>query len=340
MNKMLKRGLLLGLLLLVISGLTIYFTIDLKALQTLETFNVTSLLLALIALAVGMYFDGLRLQRLVQMGGYKLPIKAILRVIFGNYFMAMLTPGASGGAVAQVLILKSYGVPVMKGAPIVLIRTVFSILFLIAMLPVIFLHGSITIPYISNEALIQISFIMVLCTIFGLYLLQTNLMKRFVYIVAERLQSGHPKSWLAKLAELNEGFSLIYARPFQSIVVFIESGLSLIALYTIAPALMMAFIWGIPIVEVLNRMILLNLILYFAPTPGGTGVAEGLFVYLFESFLPLGTVGIVAVGWRVVAEYLPFFIGMYSVFTLYGRQFVAGAAMTDEQEKDGGNNIG
>ena len=37
MNKMLKRGLLLGLLLLVISGLTIYFTIDLKALQTLET---------------------------------------------------------------------------------------------------------------------------------------------------------------------------------------------------------------------------------------------------------------------------------------------------------------
>ena len=109
MNKMLKRGLLLGLLLLVISGLTIYFTIDLNALQTLETFNITSLLLALIALAVGMYFDGLRLQRLVQMGGYKLPIKAILRVIFGNYFMAMLTPGASGGAVAQVLILKSYG---------------------------------------------------------------------------------------------------------------------------------------------------------------------------------------------------------------------------------------
>ena len=116
MNKMLKRGLLLGLLLLIISGLTIYFTIDLKALRTLETFNFTSLILALVALAVGMYFDGLRLQRLVQMGGYKLPIKAVLRVIFGNYFMAMLTPGASGGAVAQVLILKSYGVPVMKGA--------------------------------------------------------------------------------------------------------------------------------------------------------------------------------------------------------------------------------
>ena len=205
MNKMLKRGLLLGLLLLIISGLTIYFTIDLKALRTLETFNFTSLILALVALAVGMYFDGLRLQRLVQMGGYKLPIKAVLRVIFGNYFMAMLTPGASGGAVAQVLILKSYGVPVMKGAPIVLIRTVFSILFLIAMLPVIFLHGSITIPYISNTALIQISVLMIICTIAGLYMLQTALMKRLVYMLAERLNKGNPKSWLAKLAELNQG---------------------------------------------------------------------------------------------------------------------------------------
>ena len=43
--------------------------------------------------------------------------------------MAMLTPGASGGAVAQVLVLKSYNVPISKGTPIVLIRTVFSIMF-------------------------------------------------------------------------------------------------------------------------------------------------------------------------------------------------------------------
>ncbi|SUP40939.1 lysylphosphatidylglycerol synthase transmembrane domain-containing protein [Veillonella criceti] len=338
MNKVVKRGLFLGLVLVIISGLTIYFTIDLAALATLETFNISSLLLALLALAVGMYFDGLRLQRLVHIGGYDLPIIAILRVIFGNYFMAMLTPGASGGAVAQVLILKSYGVPVMKGAPIVLIRTVFSILFLIVMLPVIFLHSSITIPYISREALLEISLFLVICTIVGLYVLRTNLMKRFVYLMAERVKKGNPKAWLAKLTELNEGFSLLYAKPFQSLLVFIESGLSLLALYAIAPALMCAFTWDIPIVEILSRMILLNLILYFAPTPGGTGVAEGLFIYLFTSFLPVGTVGIVAVGWRVVAEYLPFFIGMYSVFTLYGRQFVAGA--TAAEGENGGKNIG
>ena len=65
--------------------------------------------------------------------------------------MAMLTPGASGGAVAQVLVLRSYGVPISKGTPIVLIRTVFSIMFLVIMLPFVFLRDAIEIPYISRE---------------------------------------------------------------------------------------------------------------------------------------------------------------------------------------------
>ena len=71
-------------------------------------------MLAIVALAAGMYFDGLRLQRLVKIGGYKLSIQAVLRVIFSNYFMAMLTPGASGGAVAQVLVLKVMVYPYLK----------------------------------------------------------------------------------------------------------------------------------------------------------------------------------------------------------------------------------
>ena len=59
-------------------------------------------------------------------------------------------------------------------------------------------------------------------------------------------------------------------------------------------------------------------------------IAEGLFVVLFSTFVPNGTVGIVAVAWRVMAEYLPFFVGMYAVLTLYGRQFVAQETSTEQ----------
>ena len=294
MSKMMKRGIFMFLLLLTVSIGIIYYTIDLESLKTISSFNSVSLLLAMVALAAGMYFDGLRLQRLVKIGGYKLSIQAVLRVIFSNYFMAMLTPGASGGAVAQVLVLKSYGVPISKGTPIVLIRTVFSIMFLVIMLPLVFLRDAIEIPYISRDMLLLFAVLAVIATLLGTYILQTKYMRQ-----------------------------LLYKEPIQSVIVFFESGLSLLCLYCIAPALMYAFTPDIPIIDILDRMILLNLILYFAPTPGGTGIAEGLFVVLFSAFVPNGTVGIVAVAWRVVAEYLPFFIGMYAVLTLYGRQFVA-----------------
>lgn len=114
MSKMMKRGIFMFLLLLAVSIGIIYYTIDLESLKTISSFNSVSLLLAIVALAAGMYFDGLRLQRLVKIGGYKLSIQAVLRVIFSNYFMAMLTPGASGGAVAQVLVLKVMVYPYLK----------------------------------------------------------------------------------------------------------------------------------------------------------------------------------------------------------------------------------
>lgn len=322
---------MLGLL-LAVSGATIYFTIDFNSLRSLESFNGESIVLALVALTIGMYFDGRRLQRLVKIGGYQLSIPAVLRVIFSNYFMAMLTPGASGGAVAQVLLLRSYGLPLGKGTPIVLVRTVFSIMFLIVMLPFVFMHDSIEIPYISRDVLLILSFLALLAVCIGTYALQTRYMKVFILWVAYLLKQRDPQAWLSKLNTLNEGLGLLYKRPGQSLLVFIESGLSLLFLYSIVPALMWAFSTTIPIIEILDRMILLNLILYFAPTPGGAGVAEGLFVFLFSSFLPTGTVGIVAVAWRVIAEYVPFFIGMYAVFSVYGSQFVAKANTDSSKE--------
>lgn len=332
MNKLLKRGLILGSVLIVISCITIYCTVDIKALTMLSIFNMESILLAVIALSIGMYFDGLRLQRLVRIGGYHLPIKAVLRVIFGNYFMALLTPGASGGAVAQVLILKSYGVPIAKATPIVLIRTIFSILFLIIMMPFIFLHDTMTIPYISKDMLWKLSLLLVLCVCMGIYFFKTELCKRLVYRLARYIKKDNPNTWLIKLEEINSGFALLYEHPIQSFIVFIESGISLLCLYCIAPALMWAFsTTTLPVVTILERMILLNLILYFAPTPGGTGIAEGLFVFLLASFVPDGTIGLIAVGWRVIAEYIPFFIGMYAVLTLYGKQFVAGTVTTSDK---------
>ena len=63
MSKMMKRGIFMFLLLLAVSIGIIYYTIDLDALKAISSFNSISLLLALVALVAGMYFDGLRLAK-------------------------------------------------------------------------------------------------------------------------------------------------------------------------------------------------------------------------------------------------------------------------------------
>ena len=73
---------------------------------------------------------------------------------------------------------------------------------------------------------------------------------------------------------------------------------------------------------VMGRMIFLNILLYFSPTPGGSGIAEGGFIYLFNDSIPAGMVGILAVSWRVIAEYLPFVIGLYYTITVFGRSIL------------------
>lgn len=68
----------------------------------------------------------------------------------------------------------------------------------------------------------------------------------------------------------------------------------------------------------MGRMCLINLVLYFTPTPGGTGVAEGGFLVLFNSLLPAGVAGVVAVMWRFFCEYIPFTIGAIVTIKSFG----------------------
>lgn len=69
-------------------------------------------------------------------------------------------------------------------------------------------------------------------------------------------------------------------------------------------------------------MVLLNLVLYFSPTPGGSGIAEAGFVVLFNSILPNGTEGIMAVLWRFTAEYLPFLLGAVVTVRAFGADVI------------------
>ena len=318
MNISSKRIAMLIGLIVAVSAAVLYFTADIDTLSHLADFHPVSLLGVMALIAGGMYFDALRLQRLSAVAGKSVPLPAAVRVVFGNYFMALLTPGASGGAVIQILFLKKAGVPTGSATVVVLVRTILSIFFLILCLPVVFYFDPQILPWFDREIIVQGSLLLVGLVVMGMVVLRTRLSDRLAVLVVKRL----PARWRLRLMkvyrDMRGALALMAASPVAVGQAFLESGASLLLLYAMVPMLFAGIGAQLDWLQVMGRMIFLNLLLYFAPTPGGAGVAEGLFISSFKAFLPLGTVGVAAVAWRIFAEYLPACIGGYFTLKVFG----------------------
>ena len=323
MSKFTRRFLLILVLVVGISSAVIYTTVDINTLQNLTRFHAWSLLLALLAVGLGMFFDGSRLMHLVKISNEKITLYQAVQVIFGNYFLALLTPGATGGAVAQVMFLRHAGVPTGKAAVLVIVRTLLSIFFLALCMPFIFLHDEGIVPGVSNNILMAITLTAFLGIVFIVVGARRGFLDYVVVWIARRLHDKKRHQLFGLYRDTKSAISLLLGAPRQMLVVFVESGLNLLCIYAVVPCLLLGL--GITDADwytVMGRMIFLNMLLYFSPTPGGSGIAEGGFVLLFAATVPAGTVGIIAVCWRLIAEYLPFLIGFYYTVTVFGREFL------------------
>jgi len=111
MNKFYRRFIFLIFLVGIISGSVIYFTVDINTLTNLTAFQPWSIILAILFVGIGLILDGSRLMHLVKISNEHITLSQAVQVVFGNYFLALLTPGATGGAVAQLMFLRHAGVP-------------------------------------------------------------------------------------------------------------------------------------------------------------------------------------------------------------------------------------
>lgn len=322
MVKLYRRLTILILLVASISGGVIYFTVDINTLRHLNSFQPWSLLLALIMLAIGLFFDGTRLMHLVNISGERISLSEAVQVVFGNYFLALLTPGAAGGAVAQVMFLRRSGVPIGKATVLVVVRTILSILFLMICLPVVFYYDPGLMPWISKTILATVSAAIVIGIFMAIWLFRTNLLSSLLVLFTKHLSHNRRRRIFSLYRDVRGAVFMLSSAPLSMLRVFFESAISLLALYSVVPILIMGMGVPIDLQFIMGRMIFLNILLYFAPTPGGSGIAEGGFIVLFSEALPSGTVGIAAVAWRILAEYLPFVIGLYFTIKVFGRDFL------------------
>ncbi|MDO4921216.1 MAG: lysylphosphatidylglycerol synthase transmembrane domain-containing protein [Phascolarctobacterium sp.] len=335
-KKLLLRLTVLFAFVLLISAAVIYFTFDIRALDYLTLFEPRCILLALGCLAVGLLFDGLRLLTLASITDGQLTLKQVVNVVLSNYFLALVTPGASGGAIAQVMFMRKAGVPVAKSTVVVLVRTIMSISFLILLVPVVLHSDSDIVKWMPASVLTVVSVAFISLPVIAVLLMRSRYPERIIFWFTRKFSYTTRRNCYIWYQQFKHAVIVMGRHPLMVLRAFVESGLSLLFIYATVPAYFAGLNINFDLVQVMGRMVLLNLVLYFSPTPGGSGIAEAGFVVLFSNILPEGVEGIMAVLWRFTAEYLPFLLGAFVTIRAFGSD-VLNMASVKSKTKPGKN---
>lgn len=283
-----------------------------------------TLLLALLLLLV-VYFtsDGLRLFYTLRALGHRVPGKAMFRLVFINLFFSNVTPMATGGGFAQVWYLRHHGVPVGTATAATTIRTVLAIFFIFSLAPVFLLTlAPLEKLAVSNEIGTALAIVIILYLgFFAIVLFRA----RWLIPPLSHLVSGlhrlhligerRHRRWQFKARREMLRFSLSFGIYLRGEKRFI----ALSVLFTMAfllslfsfPALLIAGLgYEVDYLLTVGLLVVTTFIMYFSPTPGASGISEGVFGSFFRDILTANHLILVTVAWRFLTIYIGMIIGL------------------------------
>lgn len=306
-----------------VTGGILFYVVDLDSLKNFTNIHLGYLFLAIFVAALGIWIDANRLVQMAKLTGDSLSQNQSLQVVLGNYCFSFFTPAASGGPIAQYLILKKHGISSGKTTLFIIARTLASLAVMILFLPFIF-YSETNLPIDVPSYLPIFIFGIFLCLIgVGFWLIRSP---RFIRWSRGQLYIWSPQKFQRRLLKLHQDLSavafLFSKSPKIMLVIFGQTAASLIISYSMIIFLFNGFGLSLSPFFVLGRMFLLNFLIHFAPTPGGSGIAEGLFILLFSSQSSPTIAGINALLWRIISEYIPAFWGLISMVHLFGYQYI------------------
>jgi len=312
---------------LVISSASIYFvhrvvsegkfTID----PRFFSIQVISVLLILLIL----YFlsDGLRLYAVIRAMGFQIPFLYIMKLVFINIFVSNVTPFATGGGVVQMYFITKHGIPIGEAGAATLIRTLLASLILFTLTPVIILLEPNLFSTFSNNYVLYIiiGFSLAYLLVFWLIIMKNKKLKILIlntFLLFRKLNflktKRMRKIYLKFSRELNV-FSKSFINyftlsPFWAILSVIFTTMFLLLLFSFSVVLLKAIGYNIPVLTILSFQVVVTFFMYFTPTPGASGVAEGGYGLLFSQLVNNHDITMLTLSWRFLTVYVGVIIGI------------------------------
>ncbi|MBN2736725.1 MAG: flippase-like domain-containing protein [Spirochaetales bacterium] len=325
MSKKLSKSIKGLILFLILSSLSIaavlYFTVDSQTFDALTGIRPIYIIFCLVFWFIGIAADAAGLLFLVKGSDEKIRIIDSFKLSFARLFFNLITPFTFGGQPVVIYILKKIGVPSGKGSSIVVTRllalTFFSVLG--AIFSLLFLGNRIT-----SQPTLQLTLILSGIMVTALYAVALIglLYPPFMKQIFKLLHSFFIKFRIGKKPDqfLESAFQEIHhARTsFQN---YFKKHLSSFSggiicagiLHLMQVFILMSVIQGLGIniefVEAFSLCSILFFLISFMPTPGSSGLGEGLFIILFAGKIPSYLIGITIILWRIFFQYLTALIG-------------------------------
>ncbi len=308
-------------------------SVDEVTIRSLISANKSKLFLALLSVFCAWFCDAGRFCALARAAQEHVSFKLGVALTWLNYFGSAVTPMQSGGGPFQVYALYKRGIPVGKGIAITLIRTMLTVLILTIAVPLIWLID----PDIMRESkflkgLVFYVFIVIMMTwAFIIFtIMRPDIFKKLgraflMFLKKFNILKSNRKviksfQWLDREVDnyiLNFKLLIDSGKSWLCVAIMLSVG-HLLLLFSVLPILMSAV--GLPFryTQTIAVQAVFMFILYFIPTPGASGVAEGGGALLYSMLMPANIAGIMSVICRFFTDYISIFMGVIVVIRMLG----------------------
>ncbi len=314
-------------------------TLNKEGIEKLKLFNIKALSIIFGLIILNWFLETYKLQVLARIADVKLGIKPAFYSALGNIFLSAITPFQSGGGAIQIYIMYQYGIGPGKSTAISFLKASLTLFSLGIATPIVLIFY----PEIMSIKMFKSFFIYSLFIslfLLGLYinlLFDPKLLKKFVGLIFKIISRFHlikknkRKKYYRKLMLEIDEFNKININAWRYHKIrllwgFIISLFVLLSTYAIAPVILLVIYPGILNVVNITHFIIISIviqlvisfIMYFIPTPGGSGAVELGFIAFFKNFIPMNIIGIYTVLWRFFSNILSVIVGAYISIKVMG----------------------
>ena len=323
-KKRMRRGLQLFTL-LSLSSLVAIFAVTHShiTVAAIRKINPVWLLAALPFIVADWLAGGYRIMIFCRVFHAPIRLKTCIKANLANYFMAAVTPSQTGGGPAQIYVLYAGGMPGVEATSASLMTFFCTTFFLIVAAGITFaLRGAVPLPGTLITRLfdlgliffLAVAILMVAAVAFpGLY----RRIGELFFIVLARLRrkdyflaGGRVNRTLDYINRVHEQLIHYLQKQWRIFILgVLVSGFCFFCKFVIAYFIVRSFGVGAAFVDVALLQMVIILINYFFPSPGGSGAAELSAAALMTSVVSPAYIPFYVVLWRILTTYISVGVG-------------------------------